>query len=95
VRVQQEKRYLFRGEIRPARNRGEGRNIGTGLSLLTPHDMAGGAPAFGEIGAVIGIGGHRSRSQRRRGGHHQNKKAFQTCRHQAIPVSDVANRSTC
>lgn len=56
VRVEQEESHFLRREIRLACDCRKRRSIGTGLLLAGVNHVTGGAPALGEICAVIGVG---------------------------------------
>jgi hypothetical protein len=81
VRVEQEEGDLFRREIGLARDCGKRGSVGTGLLLLAIDHMTGGAPALGEVGAVVCIGGHRERSAQPGCGNDQNPNLPQNCNH--------------
>ncbi len=49
-----------------------GGSVGTGPLLISVDHVTGGAPALGEIGAMVGVGGFRRRPAQPSGGNDQN-----------------------
>jgi len=86
VRVEQEEGDLFRREIRLAGDYGKRGSVGAGPLLLAIDHVAGGAPALGEVGAMVCVGGHRERSAQPGSGNHQNPNLPQNQVHSMLSL---------
>ena len=84
MRVEQEEGDLFRGEIRLARDRDKRGSVGIGPLLVAIDDVTGGAPALGEIEAMVGVGRYRRRSSQPCCGNDQNPNLSQNRAHTAF-----------
>jgi hypothetical protein len=67
VRIEQEIRQPLGVEIWRPRNRYERRRVGVSTGLIGRHYMTGGAPPFGKIAAMLGIGCVTSRRSNKEG----------------------------
>src|SRR4051794_10372502 len=90
MRIEQEEGESLRTEVRPACNRGKGGDVRAGLRLAAGHDVAACTPAFGEVGAVTGIGGERRRCAEARGQGKQQANSSQMPVHRATFMRSLA-----
>src|SRR5689334_3057901 len=90
MRIEQEEGEPLRTEVRPARNGGKGGDVGTGLGLAVRDDMAACAPALGEVGTVIGIGGECGRCAEARGYGKQQADSSQMLVHRVTFMQSLA-----